>query len=227
MFIGTMTGMVSATTRPPRARATRRRQQVGLDALGAGGVDHQHVPVEDAVGGDRQRGHELGLARRRTRRWPRRRCPRGWCPRARRPPRHSASSSSRSAPLAGTGRPSPSLWYSETSIERPSAPWASEASSRARTRSSSSAVEGRPLASSPMDEAAQRRVADQEAGVHGEAAVERVEVRAEVAPRPVGTLARGRRRACPRPWPAARGGRARRRRRSGRGRSCSCRRSPW
>ena len=62
----------------------------------------------------------------------------------------SDSSSSRSAPLAGTGRPSPSLWYSETSIERPRAPWASEASSRARTRSSSAGVEGRPLASAPM-----------------------------------------------------------------------------
>ena len=50
MFIGTWTGMVSATSRPPSSGRGRSRRAGGI-AIGLAGVDGEHVPVQRPVGG--------------------------------------------------------------------------------------------------------------------------------------------------------------------------------
>jgi len=54
MFMGVRIGMVSATMRPPDLRARFARLQLPRDALGDGGVDRQHVPVQRTA---RRRAH--------------------------------------------------------------------------------------------------------------------------------------------------------------------------
>ena len=50
MVIGTIVGMVSATTRPPTSRARCDDRQLAADATRVPRVDDEHVPVERSVG---------------------------------------------------------------------------------------------------------------------------------------------------------------------------------
>ncbi len=97
----------------------------------------------------------------------------------------SRSSSSRLADRDGTGLPSPSLWVGAWEVEKPSAPSASARCSSSSSRSSWSAVASPPTAVVAHDRPAQRGVADQEAGVDPDRAVEAGQPLAEGGPRPV------------------------------------------
>ena len=46
MFIGTPTGMVSATRRPPSSTGAVAGAELARHAVGLAGVDGEHVPVE-------------------------------------------------------------------------------------------------------------------------------------------------------------------------------------
>ena len=141
--------------------------------------------------------------RRRTRRWPRRRCPRGWCPGAR-PTTVAEREELVAVGALGGHRPAVAVAVDVGHVDREAERALAErvVEQRRAAGPARRASEGRSLAVLAQHEAAQRRVADEEAGVHRQAAVERVEVLAEVAPGPVGRPARAPRAACPRPWPA-------------------------
>ena len=184
MFIGTSTGMVSATSRPPSSAARSPARELARHALGLAGVDGEHVPVERAVG----RGADLRRAarsrRRRTGRGSPARCPRAWCPRARRSPR-TARGARRASPTgwrpAGRRRrcASTTAW-SRSRARRPS-------SDRAELGAHRGELLGRGLAADGVGAhhvAAERAVADEEAGVDRDAALEPVEVLAEGLPLP-------------------------------------------
>ncbi len=94
------------------------------------------------------------------------------------------SISSRAAARDGTGWPSPSLWVWTCEVEKPSAPSASAACSAASMAVHVTGVGRAPDGALAHDEAAQRRVPDEEAGVHGDAAVEPADPFAEGAPVP-------------------------------------------
>ena len=104
------------------------------------------------------------------------------CSGARRPPGVPAPPGRRRA--TGTGWPSPSLWVCTCDVEKPSAP-----SARARVQRALHGVDVRRRRDAPdgtltHDEPAERRVSDQEAGVHGDAAIEAAEPIAEGGPVP-------------------------------------------
>ena len=137
------------------------------------------------------------------------------------------SISSRAAAREGTGWPSPSLWVWTCEVEKPSAPSSSAACSAASMASMSPRVGRAPDGALPHDEPAQRRVADQEPGVHGDAAVEPARSTRRRSPSPRARPPAARPGACPRPAPSS----ARCSRRapapSAPARSRSCRRARW
>ena len=61
MFIGTCTGMVSATSRPPSSRGAVAGRELARHPVGLAGVDGEHVPVERAVGRRAHRAEQLDL----------------------------------------------------------------------------------------------------------------------------------------------------------------------
>jgi len=61
MFIGTSTGIVSATSSPPAAAAVLPASKLLRHALGHLRVDREHVPVQRTPRGDAHRGEELDL----------------------------------------------------------------------------------------------------------------------------------------------------------------------
>ena len=137
------------------------------------------------------------------------------------------SISSRVAARDGTGWPSPSLCVWTCEVEKPSAPSTSAACSAASMASMSSGVGRATDGALAHHEPAQRRMADEEPGVHGDAAVEAADPFAEGAPVPGQVRRAARRGACPRPAPSS----ARCSRRApvpwAPARSRSCRRAPW
>ncbi len=163
---------------------------MGLDALGAGGVDHQHVPVEDAVGGDGERGHELGLLVVEPGAGPGEDALEGGAL-VLADHRGERQQLVAVGPLGGH-RPAVAVAVVLRDVDREAERTLGQRGVEQGPHPLQLVGGGGPAVGVlPDGEAAQRRVADQEAGVHGEAALERVEVRAEVAPRPVGPSFQG------------------------------------
>ena len=61
MFMGTSTGIVRATMRPPASIARRRRLELARHPLGHARVDGEHVPVDRSLGGDGHVDQQIDL----------------------------------------------------------------------------------------------------------------------------------------------------------------------
>ena len=204
--------MVSATSRPPSSAAAVARRELARDPLGHARVDGEHVPVERAVG---RRGHLRRAARsrrRRTCRGSRRRCPRACVPSCSPVAAHRASSSSRLAQrrrdrlAVAVGVRYDDAW------SRSRAPPASIDSCRARHHRVD--LLGRGLAADRVGAhhvAADRAVADEEAGVHPRSCPRAGRGTRRRSPTSSRRPARARRAACPRPSPSSGAGSRRRR----------------
>ena len=226
MFIGTITGIVSATTRPPSSRARRDAAIWRSMRPGSPCVDDQQVPVQRSI---RRAPTSPAAARARASLKPSlapSKMPSSVVPGQRPVSSHSARISSR----VGTARRhrvavAVAVRCATRRSTTRARPGASASPSTARSCASSSARRARGVGLGAEHEAAQRGVSEHEPGVHAELAVERVEVLAEAVPRPRRRPARAPRAACPRPWRACGACSRRRRRAAVRARSCSCRRS--
>ncbi len=217
MFIGTCTGIVRATTRPPISAARSPGLELARCPVGLARVDGEHVPVERPVGGRAHLRRAARSRRRRTGRGSRRTMPSSVVPACWPVSSQSASSSSARRPAAGDRLAVAVGVRLRTCVnENPSAP-ASMRLRRARRASprSARAVASLPTAVGAHHVAADRAVADEEAGVDGDLPVEPVEVLGERSPSSSRCRARGRPAACPRPWPSSCGGSRRRPARSG------------
>ena len=227
MFIGTCTGMVSATRRPPSSAARSPADELARHALGLARVDGEHVPVERAVG---RRAHLRRAARsrrRRTRRGSPARCPRAWCPACSPVSSLMAMSSSGVAQRLATGWPSPSLCDDDWVNEKPSAPGVERA---AELGAHLGDLLGGGLAADRVGAhhvAADRAVTGEEAGVHRDRSPRTGRGTRRRSPTSSRRPARARRAASPRPAPSSGAGSRRRRRAAARARSRSCRRPRW
>ncbi len=180
--------MVRATTRPPVSAARSAAASWRGTRSGSRRVDGEHVPVDRRrpAAADIAASSSISSSLKRSRQpstMPSRVVP-SCSPTA----SHRASSSSRPAQRDATGWPSPSLWVELRVVEKPRPPASIEAWSRATI-----AVElvGRGLVADGVGAhhvAAEGAVADEEAGVDADAAVEPVEVLAEGLPAPVDAL---------------------------------------
>ena len=197
MFMGTSTGMVSATIRPPASSARVDAVELARHAVGHARVDGEHVPVERSACRDRHRDEQVDLVvgelveaavddafERRALVLLRR-------------PRTSASTSSCVAHRDGTGCPSPSeCVYDERGREAEAAGVDRLVQQLHHRRRPARGVASLPTDVRAHHVAAQRAVADEEPGVHADVAVEPVEVVGEGLPVPVdAVLERGERHA--------------------------------
>jgi hypothetical protein len=149
MFIGTSTGMVSATTRPPTSAA--RSAAVSWRGTRAG-TDESTVSTFQLI--DRPAAADMAATSSisSSANWsrPPSNAPSRNVPSCSPTAAHRASSSSREAWREATGRPSPSLWVDDSVVERPSPPASIDRWSRATMAASCSLVASWPTASAPI-----------------------------------------------------------------------------
>ena len=227
MFIGTMTGMVSATTRHPISRA--RCETARWRSMRSGPWRRRRAGSSSAVGSARTdiAGSSSSSASLKPFARRRRRCPRAWCPGSGPSPRTGPGSRRCRRRGPAPDRRCRRCANVDTSVEKPSAPCGHRVAEHGAQLRELVRRRGASVGLGTQHVAAQGGVAQQEAGVDREVAVEGGEVLAEVShDHGHAPLERLERHALDLGQHA--GGCSRRRRRaSAPGRSCSCRRSRW
>ena len=187
MFIGTSTGIVSATTRPPSAAARSAADSWRGTRSGTRESTVSTFQLSGRAAAADMRANRSISASENWSRQPSM-MPSSVVPSWRSTAAHSASTSASLAHRDATGWPSPSEWVLDSVVEKPSPP-ASIAVSSSRTIACDLVV-GRLAADrvGAHHVAAQRAVPDQEPGVDRDPALEPAEVLAEGLPVPVDAL---------------------------------------